>query len=284
MVSTIRNIIAHKITLKQIVGHKHIYSLNGFALPSTQKHLYKYMQLNRFVSSVKNNELVFVSPDTWKDPFERRFFKTDYTSLNFKRPEIGCMCLTSKSSTNEEASWRMYVNPNDKALRLSIDFNEFCKMLYNYAGTNDCKVYIGNVIYDFTKEEIMSLNNNTKNINYDTYFPSPLSLENYLTLMLIKRVSFAFENEVRIFIVKDNSLTDTNGLLKIPKINYTKSFIPKVMIAPYEPLPKEDITTPFRIKINKIESKEYKKIIGVLFGCAVEQSQLYSSCSPVKKV
>lgn len=284
MVSTIRNIIAHKITLKQIVGHKHIYSLNGFALPSTQKHLYKYMQLNRFVSSVKNNELVFVSPDTWKDPFERRFFKTDYTSLNFKRPEIGCMCLTSKSSTNEEASWRMYVNPNDKALRLSIDFNEFCKMLDNYAGTNDCKVYIGNVIYDFTKEEIMSLNNNTKNINYDTYFPSPLSLENYLTLMLIKRVSFAFENEVRIFIVKDNSLTDTNGLLKIPKINYTKSFIPKVMIAPYEPLPKEDITTPFRIKINKIESKEYKKIIGVLFGCAVEQSQLYSSCSPVKKV
>ena len=273
-----------KISIKKIDGHRHVYSLNGFALSTKQKCLYKYMQFERFVSSVKNNELVFVSPETWKDPFERRFFKTDYTSLGFNRPDIACMCLTSRSSTNEEASWRMYVNPNDKALRLSIDFNEFCKILDNYAEVNDCEVYIGKVIYKFTKEQIMSLHKKTKNTYYDAYFPLPLTLENYLTLMLIKRVSFAFENEVRIFIVKSNSLTDIQGLLKIPKVIYTKSFIPKVMIAPYEPLPKEDIRTPFKEKINKIESAEYKKIINVLFGCTVEQSQLYSICNPVDKV
>lgn len=276
--------MVHKISINQITGHKHIYSLNGFALSSKQKCLFKYMQFERFVSSVMNKELVFVSPETWKDPFERRFFKTDYTSMNFNRPDIACMCLSSKSSTNEEASWRMYVNPNDKALRLSIDFEEFCKILDNYADANDCKIYIGNVIYDFTKDQIISLHNKTKNANYDKYFPLPFSLENYLTIMLIKRVSFKFENEIRVFIVKSSSLTDAKGLLKIPRVNYTNSFIPKVMIAPYEPLPVDDIRTPFRIKINNIESEEYKKIIGDLFGCTVKQSQLYSSCIPVDKV
>lgn len=273
-----------KISIKQIDGHRHVYSLNGFALSTKQKCLYKYMQFERFVSSVKNNELVFVSPETWKDPFERRFFKTDYTSLGFNRPDIACMCLTSRSSTNEEASWRMYVNPTDKALRLSIDFEEFCKILDNYADANDCKIYIGNVIYDFTKDQIISLHNKTKNADFDKYFPLPFSLENYLTIMLIKRVSFKFENEVRIFIVKDRGLPLSNGLLKISKVNYSKTLIPQVMIAPYEPLPVDDIRTPFRIKINKIESAEYKKIIGDLFGCTVKQSQLYSNCSPVTKV
>jgi len=243
------------------------------------------MQFERFVSSVNSKELIFVSPDTWKDPFERRFYKTDYSSVGYNRPDIACMCVTSKSSTNEEASWKMYINPSDKALRLTIDFVEFCKLLDEFAIKNDCKVYIGNVIYELKKDEITSLHKKVSSPNYNDFFPVPFSLENYLSLMLIKRVAFEFENEVRIFIVKDNLFPlSSSGLLRIKNVNYSKELIPLVMIAPYEPLPEDDIRTPFRKKINNIESSEYKKIIGDIFGCKVMQSQLYSNCTPLNKI
>jgi len=273
-----------KISLKQLDGYKSIFLLNGFTSPAN--YLFKYMQFERFISSVKNKELIFVSPDTWKDPFERRFYKTDYSSLGYSRPDIACMCVTSKSSTNEEASWKMYINPSDKALRLSIDFVELCKILEDFANKNDCKVYIGNVIYELKKDEITSLHKKISSPIYSDFFPTPFSLENYLSLMLIKRVSFEFENEVRIFIAKNNPLPISNGLLRISNVNFSKELIHLVMIAPYEPLPEDDIRTPFRKKINTIESSEYKKIISSLFGGKVNQSQLYSTttCKPLLKV
>jgi hypothetical protein len=181
----------------------------------------------------------------------------------------------------------MYINPSDKALRLSIDFVELCKILEDFANKNDCKVYIGNVIYELRKDEITSLHKKISSSYYNDFFPTPFSLENYLSLMLIKRNAFEFENEVRIFIVKDNLFPlISSDLLRIKNVNYSKELIPLVMIAPYEPLPEYDIRTPFRKKINNIESSEYKKIISSLFGGKVNQSQLYSvkTCKPLIKM
>lgn len=270
-----------KISTKKVSGYKSIYFLNGFTAP--KQNLFKYMQFERFLSAVKTNELIFVSPDNWKDPFERLFYKTDFSSLGFIRPDIACMCVTSKATLNEEASWKMYINPSDKALRLSIDFSEFCRILDDFAIRNDCTVHFGDVIYELKKDEITTLHKSSS-INYSTFFPSKFSLENYLSLMLIKRASFAFENEVRVFIVKNSSITFNKGLLRITNVNYSKKLIPRVVIAPYEPLQKDDIKTPFREKINKIESDEYKKVIGDLFGCKVVQSQLYTDCPPINKI
>ena len=61
-----------KIKSELYQDYKHIYMLNGLTL-SDDYPLYKYMPYNRLVSSVNNNELVFVSPKAWIDPFERRF-------------------------------------------------------------------------------------------------------------------------------------------------------------------------------------------------------------------
>jgi hypothetical protein len=273
--------IPTKISTKKVTGYKSIYFLNGFTAPTLN--LFKYMQFERFLSSVKDKELIFVSPDNWKDPFERLFYKTNYNSLGFGRPEIACMCVTSKAILNEEASWKMYINPLDKALRLTIDFSEFCNILDDFAVKNDYLVYFGKVIYDLKKDEISTLHK-TKSALHATYFPTKFSLENYLTLMLLKRSSFAFENEVRVFLVKKGSITFDKGLLRITNVNYTKKFIPRVVIAPYEPLPKDDIKTPFRKRINEIESDEYKKEIRDLFGCTVLQSQLYTDCPPIDKI
>jgi hypothetical protein len=93
-----------KIKSERYKEYKNIYILNGLSFKD-QSSLYKYMPYSRFVSSVRNNELVFVSPRLWIDPFERRFWATDYrTKYGFKQPNIFCMCLTIKSITNEDAS------------------------------------------------------------------------------------------------------------------------------------------------------------------------------------
>jgi len=168
---------------------------------------------------VQNKELVFVSPEKWRDPFERRFYKTDYRRLGFSRPDIACMCSSSRSSTNEEASWKMYSGVNDKPLRLSIDYTILCKVLDQYAEDNNCKVYIGNVIYDFMKKEIESLHKPSGK-DHATLFPDSFDIEHYLSLMLIKRLSFQFENEVRLFIVREKPLDMQQGLLKIENIDY----------------------------------------------------------------
>lgn len=238
------------------------------------------MQFDRFIYSVMNKELIFVSPNSWKDPFERRFYKTDYNSIGFTRPEIACMCLSSKSSTNEEASWRMYVESNDKALRLSIEFEALCKVLEEYATVNNYKIYIGKVEY-LASKKIELLHKDVSAIEYSTFFPTRFLIEHYLTLMLLKRVSFEFENEVRIFIVNDGILPFNNGLLRIKDVTYSKELVPNIIIAPYEPLSDFDIRTQYRRKMQKFESDEYKKIISALFGSNVLQSQLYSKREPL---
>lgn len=278
-----------KITKTSLENYKYIYALNGFSISSKQNSLYKYTCFGSVIRTVESEELVFVSPMKWKDPFERRFYKTDYSGFGFERPDIACMCLTNKSTTNEEASWKMYVTPNDKALRLTYDFSVLCSFLEKYAEANQCTVYIGKVIYDFDKKEIEILHKPGKvnNAMYDVFFPSDsFGIEHYLSLMLIKRKSFQFENEVRIFVVKEGSLDfDKDNLLRINGVDYDKTkLVSQIMIAPYEPLPDNDIMTPLRNKINSIESAEYKKILSAKVGCVVKQSQLYANCNPLLKV
>jgi len=274
------------ISQRQLKGHNNIYLLNDFSVTKGIR-LFKYMCFDQFVNGIAEKELVFVSPAKWKDPFERRFFKTDYTSLKYIRPDIACMCLTSKSATNEEASWKMYANSGDKVLRLTFEFTELCKILDNYADANGCKIYLGNAIYDFTKDEIESLHKKThrklSNPNYSVFFNTPFTMAHYLSIMSIKRAAFRFENEVRIFIVK-NSLTFDNGLLRLKNITFSKKLISKIMIGPYEPLPEYDIKSPIIKKLHEIETKEFKTILGSMISCVVHQSGLYENCNPLLKV
>lgn len=274
-----------KITKSLIDGYQHIYALNGFSVSPKQNSLYKYMCFEPLVKAVDEKELIFVSPLKWRDPFERRFFQTEYRSRNFVLPQIACMCLTNRSTTNEEASWKMYVNSNDKALRITYNYKKICDILEQYAATDHCKIYIGKVIYDFDKREIESLHKPSSDDNYKTFFPQQFDIEHYLSLMLIKRKSFQFENEVRVFIVRDAGMSFDNGLLRIKGVDYKNNdLISQIMIAPYEPLPDNDTISKFRKKLNDTESEEYKKLLVEKIGCTVKQSQLYANCNPLVEI
>ena len=79
------------------------------------------------------------------------------------------------------------------------------QLLEDYANKNGYEVYIGKVNYEFEKQEIKNLHL-TSSKHYAKFFPATMKREHYLSLMLLKRKSFQYENEVRIFLVKNNKI------------------------------------------------------------------------------
>lgn len=90
------------IKATKIVGYNHIIALNGFTLPKDRSSFFKYMPFSRLKKNIEDKKLVFVTPSKWIDPFEILFYKTDFKAHHYQRENITCMCLTSKSTTNEE--------------------------------------------------------------------------------------------------------------------------------------------------------------------------------------
>ena len=110
-------------------GYRHIHMLNGYSFPKDKTTVFKYMPMDRFVKSVDNKEFVFVSPETWYDPFEQLYYGMDCSSKGYKTEEIACMCVSEKSSTNEDASWRVYASSSSKTVRISLEQDKLLQLL-----------------------------------------------------------------------------------------------------------------------------------------------------------
>lgn len=257
--------------------------LNGYSFPKDKSTVFKYMPLDRFVNSVKNNQLVFVSPESWYDPFEQLYHGIDCSSRGYITEEIACMCVSEKSSTNEDASWRVYSESNDKAVRISLEQTVLLDILEEFASKNGYEVYIGKVNYSFEKRDIKNLHI-ISSPNHAAYFPNKMTREHYLSLMLLKRKAFQYENEVRIFLVKDK-IAFTDNLLKIDCEYRTRGLVSNVMLSPYPPVrPKGDMAYKVREKINNIESDQIKTELNELLGCRIQQSLLYKVYPKIKQV
>lgn len=263
-------------------GYKHIHMLNGYSFPKDKNTVFKYMPMDRFVKSIDNKELVFVSPEAWYDPFEQLYYGIDCSAKGYATEDIACMCVSEKSSTNEDACWRVYAGSNSKTVRISLEQDKLLQLLEDYANKNSYEVYIGKVNYKFEKQEIKNLYNPSSK-HYAEFFPTQMKREHYLSLMLLKRKSFQYENEVRIFLVK-NSIHFDEGLLKI-QYDYTGGLVSNVMLSPYPPIrAKGDIAASVRERMNNIESDAIKKVLRTKVGCRIQQSQLYKVYDKILRV
>lgn len=266
-----------------LTGYKHIHMLNGYTFPTKKSTVFKYMPLERFVQSVDKGELVFVSPGAWYDPFEQRYWGIDCSSHGYNTEDIACLCVSEKSSTNEDASWRVYSDAKNKTVRLSIERDKLLSLLDGYATSEGLEVYIGNVDYSFEKKEIEKIYLPSSPY-YSRYFPTVMTREHYLSLMLLKRGAFKYENEVRIFIVKDK-LTFNNNLLRLRCDYYSSKLVSNVMLSPYPPVRAYgDLAVAVRERLNKMESDEIKRILNNKLGCRIQQSSLYKICSRIEKI
>lgn len=254
---------------------KKIYFLDNFSF-SDITNLYKYMPLKRFLSMVDEQKLTFVSPETWYDPFETRFYLADYSKFKFDKPEVYCMCLTDKGYENEEASWRMYSDGNNsKTVQITFDKNIFFNIFDGYANFSGCTIYIGRANYLYNVDEIKNLHKPGSK-GYDYYFSSKFKIENFINLLCIKRHAFSFENEVRVFIV--NNKKKKEGYFKtISDIDYQSGLVKSIRLSPYPPFTYNDPRKKKYKTLQEIESEAIKEQIKAkLPDIEIKQSNLYN--------
>ncbi len=197
-----------------IRDYENVYRLGN--KQESQTHvLFKYMSVEYAIKFLETGILRFVEPSSWMDPFEVRFYNADYRCIaGFIPPRVYCSCFTQQRSN--EAAWRMYSQGSNgiaaRTIRFEFSRSEFLHVLDRHLKMDGEKIYVGNVIYDYSSQQISGIHKR-KNRLYSHFFNS-FSLEKFLLLLLLKRKAFAYEEEVRLFIVdKDKRSAKTQEKL-----------------------------------------------------------------------
>lgn len=164
--------------------------------------LHKYMPLEYALKTLNEKKLWFANPTSWKDPFERRFIEAQYKSNKGKlssfawKDKVFCICMTQ--TTTSEAYWNTY-----SYQQIGIEFRVNKQQLYNELINiqNQYDIYIGKVEYmktsDIKKNPISS-------IPFGNPIPKANSSEWKARLLLLKRIAYKYEDEIRIILVKKN--------------------------------------------------------------------------------
>lgn len=166
--------------------------------------LYKFMPLENALRTLSSRELWFANPSTWKDPFEKRFLDAEYVDINEEEKSIPygkrtyCMCVTQTPAS--EAYWNTY-SREQIGIKLLFFRDELLKQLEAYTDLYD--IYIGKVEYmqtpDILKKKISEIPLST---------PIPTSTkELYVRLLLLKRIAYKYEDEIRIILIKKRAGT-----------------------------------------------------------------------------
>lgn len=164
------------------------------------KLLHKYMPLEYALKTLNEKKLWFANPTSWKDPFEKRFIEAQYKSKSGKlssfawKDKVFCICMTQTATS--EAYWNAY-----SYQQIGIEFRVNKRQLYDELQKiqNEYDIYIGKVEYmitsDIKKQPITS-------IPFSTPIPKVNSSEWKARLLLLKRVAYKYEDEIRIILVK----------------------------------------------------------------------------------
>lgn len=267
----------------KIEAHNNIKTDNNISFfddfsPNKIKSLYKYMPLNRFLKNLEDGELVLVSPKTWRDPYEKKYWLADYADLSFRKPAIYCMCLTLNRRKNEDAAWNLYAyDKNEKLIQIEFDTQKLLDVLKRKVD----KIYIGKAVYDYNSPEIDNLYKRGKKGHF-LYF-NQFNEDCFFNLLRIKRKSYSFENEVRIF-VKIDSSKGNDDTFKIKDVDYS-SLIKGIRLAPYTPLAHQDCRNEVYRQLQNIECKCIKKkILTKLKTIKIKQSHLYTDAKKIIKI
>lgn len=180
----------------------------------SKKLLYKYMPLEFALSTVKDKYLWLCNPAIWKDPFERRFIDAKYMDgtkeMDFPiKGQLFCICMTETPTS--EAHWNTYSNGQ---IGISFKFKreQLIQVLESY--TSEYDIYIGKVNYVKTNDLKKKISQIKLPETIDPFKLTNRQLQ--IQLLLLKRIAFRYEDEIRILAVKKNK-TKESGI----KLSYT---------------------------------------------------------------
>lgn len=173
----------------------------------SSKRLYKHLPLENALKALNEKQLWFANPKEWQDPFEKRFIDAQYMRkgqrVSLKWTErIFCSCMSMTSSS--EAYWRVYAQD-----QLCVEFRiNRATLLEELKRHSDCDIYIGRVEYMLTN----SITQPLKQIPFNPPCPYPTHSPLFFArLLLLKRFSFKYEDEIRIIVVTNEALKK-NGI------------------------------------------------------------------------
>lgn len=174
----------------------------------SKKLLYKYMPLEFALSTIVEKYLWMCNPVKWKDPFEKRFIQAKYivgdTESDFPiKGQVFCFCMTQ--TTSSEAHWLNYANGQTG---ISFRFRREALLEVLEKHTADYDIYVGRVDYlitnDLTKKKLSEI--------APIRAITPFELDNrelQIHLLLLKRIAFRYEDEIRILAVKKQKTKET---------------------------------------------------------------------------
>ncbi len=220
--------------IKELVKEKKINLIN---CETINKVFHRYFPLSRLEEMLNEKKLTFVNPKLWNDPYETLYLNTDYSSISngYKQPKIFCLCARS-TDDNEEASWKVYSNGREPLLRVRFHIEKLLANIYEFASKYDCKVYYSKIFYGLEYDQIREIKYRQE---LRAKFLDSFNEEKYIRLMSLKRPSFGYEKEYRLFIVPkdDSKQIFQKDILKIPiKVDVFERFT----INPLERIREED--------------------------------------------
>lgn len=195
---------------------------------------FKYLDIDSLITMLQSGRMVYVEPSHWYDPFEKLFYEADYSALDFDKPKVFCSCFTRKPTN--EAAWIMYSHFRkglaSRSAKLELDPIVYYDFLESYGRLTNSQIYIANVDYSLSEQTIKKLHLRSSQ-KHDKYFRD-FSLEKFIKLLLIKRKAFEYEQEIRIFIVKNNKpdIYPCSKIILECNITLLSALIKSILISP----------------------------------------------------
>lgn len=210
--------------------------------------LYRYMQFEHLVKTLKEKTLAFMTPAKWEDKLECRYWKTDYTELNpgFEEPAFACLCATSESLEDSAASWKLYrrepweiqrFDYDNNLVRVALNYEKFLEELNSWAERNDSQIYVCAANYSYNQTQLKSEIDKNPQI-----FPCGFDIEDYFRVLCLKRPNYSFEREIRTFAIEPrNGNKITNDILVLNNFDFA-SCITKILVSPAKEEQKSTLT------------------------------------------
>lgn len=185
-----------------------------FLYPRT---IYKYLDMESAIKSLRDSYVYFQEPAEWNDGFEKRFYNAIYEKIdkdNKCSPKVYASCFTFESSS--EPAWNTYSYNNKGLASKCVQFKLYRKLfrqaLEEYAkkdNKNRC-FYEGKIKYDYNEYILRKIHEPNSNSDiqeiHDLYFKD-FNEAKYLSLLLLKRSAYKYENEVRyLFLDKNDNI------------------------------------------------------------------------------
>ena len=163
--------------------------------------IYKYMTLETFMACLYEGSWRFFEPNQWSDRYERRFYCADYQFPNAGEaaPKLYATCLTR--CKNSEAAWKVYSNGKafkQHCVQVEINLSEFRNQL-NASGYSMEEREV-----EYVYESLLNDIHKPQSPRYAKYF-KPFSIQNFVSLLTLKRDAYAYEKEVRFFLIPKNT-------------------------------------------------------------------------------